>query len=241
MLVEVCANSLESAVNAQRAGANRVELCAELGVGGITPSHGLIKLVREQLSIPLHVLIRPRSGHFTYSDDEFDTMCADIEFCKMIGVDGIVSGALLEDHGIDIERTATLVALAKPLHFTFHRAFDWTTKPQEALPELEGIGVRTVLTSGQHMKAEEGLPNLKAWQKTSKVTIMAGAGITPDNAQLFRKAGLKAIHLSGSVFGNHVVVDSKISMNSEKHLFEDKIAVTNVDVVRQIVHAIKNP
>src|SRR5690606_17195590 len=109
MLVEVCANSLDSAWNAQRAGADRIELCSELGVGGITPSFGLIKMVKQQLDIPVHVLIRPRSGHFMYSDMEFEVMKADILACRELGVNGIVSGVLLKDFSVDEERTQELV------------------------------------------------------------------------------------------------------------------------------------
>ena len=137
MLVEVCANSLESARNAERAGADRIELCSELGVGGITPSVGLIQLVKKELTIPVHVLIRPRGGHFTYSDAEFEVMQADILACKALGVQGIVSGVLTEDFAVDVERMKVLVELAKPLHFTFHRAFDWVAEPLEAIKQLE--------------------------------------------------------------------------------------------------------
>ena len=115
MIVEVCANSLESARNAERAGANRIELCSELGVGGVTPSAGLIQLVKRELSIPVHVLIRPRGGHFTYSDAEFEVMKADILACKALGVHGIVSGILMDDFSLDVGRTKVLVELAKPM------------------------------------------------------------------------------------------------------------------------------
>ena len=124
MLVEVCANSLESAINAQEAGADRIELCVELGVGGITPSFGLISEVKKHLDIPIHVLIRPRSGHFTYSDFDFEVMKRDIAFCKEVEVDGIVSGILLPDFTLNMGRTETLVPLPRSLKYTFHRAFD---------------------------------------------------------------------------------------------------------------------
>ena len=239
MLVEVCANSLQSALNAQDAGADRIELCSELGVGGVTPSQGLIRLVRERLTIPIHVLIRPRSGHFTYSEAEFEVMLADIAFCKTIGVDGIVSGVLGEDFTLDEERTRELVWQSQPLHFTFHRAFDWVRNPQAALVKLEELGVNTVLTSGQNPSAAEGISNISTWQKTTKVTMMAGGGVNQDNVKLFLQAGLKALHFSATSVKHKMDLAGKIPMNSEKHLNESDVAVTNLELVRQIVHSVK--
>ncbi|RYC50535.1 copper homeostasis protein CutC [Flagellimonas olearia] len=239
MLVEVCANSLESALNAQKARADRIELCSELGVGGVTPSHGLLELVKQNLQIPIHVLIRPRSAHFTYSDAEFEVMKADIVQCKKAGVQGIVSGVLLKDGTLDVERTQELVNLAKPLHFTFHRAFEWIPDPLVALAKLEAMGVDTVLTSGGETSAEKGINHLEAWQQQTSMTIMAGGGVAPQNAPMFKAIGLSAIHCSGTSFGNPVDLEGKISMNSSKHLVEDEVAVTNEAVVRRIVQAVK--
>jgi len=129
MIVEVCANSLESALNAQKAGADRIELCAELAVGGLTPSFGLLQLVREHISIPVNILIRPRSGDFTYSHLEFEIMKKDIALCRELGFDGIVSGVLSKDFNLDYERTKELIEVSGPLQFTFHRAFDWVRDP----------------------------------------------------------------------------------------------------------------
>ncbi|WP_375323505.1 copper homeostasis protein CutC [Flagellimonas sp. GZD32] len=239
MLVEVCANSLESAVNAERAGADRIELCSELGVGGITPSAGLIELVKKELNIPVHVLLRPRGGHFTYSDYEIEVMKADILACKEMGVDGIVSGILNPDFTVDVDKTKTLVDLTGDLHFVFHRAFDWVANPNEALKQLEMIGVQTVLTSGGETSAEIGLRNLETWQQQTAMTIMAGGGVSPSNALKFKTAGLKAIHCSGTTFGNRVNIAHKISMNSSKHLVEDQVAVSNPEVLKAIVRAVK--
>ncbi|WP_222983183.1 copper homeostasis protein CutC [Flagellimonas meishanensis] len=239
MLVEVCANSLESALNAQNAGADRIELCSELAVGGVTPSFGVLALVRKKLNIPIHVLIRPRSGHFTYSDTEFEVMKADIEKCKEMGVEGIVSGVLRDDFSLDVERTAQLVELSKPLHFTFHRAFDWISDPESALKMLETIGVDTVLTSGMQNTALEGLEQLNMWQSQTQMTLMAGGGVNRDNAKKFMEAGLRALHLSGTFFVNYIDVTEKINMNSSKHWVEGEVAVTNVEQVRHIVQTVK--
>nr|WP_297789416.1 copper homeostasis protein CutC [uncultured Allomuricauda sp.] len=239
MLVEVCANSLESARNAQKAGADRIELCSELGVGGITPSAGLIELVKKELSIPVHVLIRPRGGHFTYSDAEFEVMKADVLRCKELGVDGIVSGILMKDFSIDIERTKELLDLASPMHFTFHRAFDWVSEPLEAIKQLEGLGVQTILTSGGEPSAENGIKKLGAWQQETSLTIMAGGGVSPKNASKFKEIGLQAIHCSGTLFKNELNLEDKISMNSAKHLVENKVAVSSLDMLNSILQAVK--
>ena len=240
MLVEVCANSLESALNAQEGGADRIELCSELGIGGVTPSYGLISSVKERLKIPIHVLIRPRSGHFTYTDFEFEVLLKDIEFCKDVGVNGIVSGVLNVDATLDVERTKQLVAASKPLHFTFHRAFDWIPNPNEALKDLESLAVDTILTSGKHLTAENGIKILEELNTQAKrIIIMAGSRITPKNVNLFKEIGLKAVHLSGTTFRNEVSIHRKISMNSQNHLAEQHIAVTNANRIRQIVQSVK--
>lgn len=240
MLVEVCANSLESALNAEKAGAARIELCTELGVGGITPSYGLITAVKEQLRIPVHVLVRPRSGHFMYTDTEFEVLLNDIKFCKNIGVDGIVSGVLNKDTTLDVKRTKQLVELSKPLHFTFHRAFDWIPNPKEALQELEVIGVDAILTSGKASTAANGIHLLAELNTIAKKsTIMAGAGVNLDNVNNFSKIGLKAVHLSGTTFGNKVSINRKLTINSQKHLKEHQVAVTNMEIICQIVQSVK--
>ncbi len=239
MLVEVCANSLASARHAERAGADRVELCSELGVGGVTPSTGLIQLVKGELNIPVHVLIRPRGGHFTYSDAEFEVMKADILACKELGVDGIVTGVLRDDFSIDVKRTNALVELSQGMHFTFHRAFDWVAKPLEAIKQFEDIGVQTILTSGAKSSSENGIENLNTWQQSTKISIMAGGGVSPGNASKFKEIGLRAIHCSGTSFENPVDLEGKISMNSSKHLVEDKVAVSSLDILNSIVRAVK--
>ncbi len=240
MLVEVCCNSLESALNAQAAGADRIELCSELGIGGITPSYGLLQLVLEKLTIPVHVLLRPRSGHFTYSDTEFDVLLQDLEVCKQLGVAGIVAGVLRADGTLDSARTQKLVANAKPLHFTFHRAFDWIPNKKEAIKELEAMGVDTVLTSGGEASAEMGLEVLKLLkQDLTVLELMPGAGIGKTNAHIFKNAGFNALHFSGTDFTNALAEYPPLSFTSEKHLQEHQVAVTKHAIVRQIVEIVK--
>ncbi|PWL40486.1 copper homeostasis protein CutC [Flagellimonas aquimarina] len=240
MLIEVCANSLESALNAQEAGADRIELCSELGVGGITPSHGLIEMVKERLDIPIHVLIRPRSGHFNYSEQEFEVMKKDIALCVKMEIDGIVSGILQSDFVLDFERTKELVEASRPLKFTFHRAFDWIPDPWQTMEQFEDLGIAYVLSSGQQTSALKGLNLLTDLNTiTKKCVVMAGGGINPENVEKFKNAKLKAIHLSGSSFGNMVNLNNKISMNSMAHLKEGQVAVTNKETIRQIVRGVK--
>lgn len=240
MIIEVCANSLESALNAQNGGADRIELCMELGVGGITPSPGLMKSIKEHISIPIHVLVRPRSGDFTYSNSDFETIKNDILFCKDMGFDGIVSGVLHKDFTIDVKRTKELVALAHGLEFTFHRAFDWVLEPLIALEQLEGLGVSNILTSGQETSAVKGLPLLEILQdKASACVILPGGGIRPENVLEFKKRKFKAVHLSGIQFYKSLDSTPRISMNTTTFFREETVAITAESVVRTIVGLVK--
>ncbi|SDE14271.1 copper homeostasis protein [Pricia antarctica] len=240
MLIEVCANSLQSAINAEKAGAHRIELCSELAVGGITPSYGLLKAIREKITIPVHVLIRPRSGDFTYSNGEFEIMKTDIETCINMGFKGIVSGVLKKDFTLDVERTKILIEASGDLSFTFHRAFDWVQHPLEALAKLESLGVDCILTSGQQNSAEEGIALLtELHQKAAVITIMPGGGIKPENITIFKDKGFGAAHLSGSKFVKTLPIHPKISMNSPSFLKDDEISVSKLETLQKIVNAVK--
>ena len=240
MLVEICANSYQSAINAEKSGANRIELCAELAVGGITPSYGLLKKVTKELTIPVHVLIRPRSGDFTFSDAEFSIMKENILLCKELGVSGIVSGVLHLDNSIDIERTKELVEISKPMSFTFHRAFDWIQNPLEEIKKLAKIGVVCILTSGQENSAEIGIQNLIAFQKaTSRITIMPGGGINQQNIKSFQENGFTEVHLSASS-QTKTIEKPTISMNSNKHFDETKLAVSDIEKIKNCIEIISD-
>ena len=240
MKLEICANSYQSAINAEKAGANRIELCSELAIGGITPSYGLLKKVMNDLTIPVHVLVRPRSGDFTYSDTEFQILKEDILICKELGVLGIVSGVLHIDNSIDIERTKELVEIAKPMNFTFHRAFDWVLNPIDEIKNLEAIGIVRILTSGQETSAEKGLNNLIEFQKaTSKITIMPGGGINQKNIKLFQENGFKEVHLSATS-QTKTIEKPSISMNSNKHFDETQIATSDIEHIKTCLDIISN-
>ena len=161
MIYEICASSFESAKNAEISGATRIELCSELGVGGVTPSYGLIKKVMDELSIGNCVLIRPRSGNFTYTNEEFDVMLCDINLCRELGCQGVVTGVLHRDNTIDEERTARLKEAAGTMEFIYHRAFDCAPDPIAAIKTLKRLGVERILTSGGKKSAIEGLELLK--------------------------------------------------------------------------------
>lgn len=240
MIIEVCANSFESALNAQNGGADRIELCVELGVGGITPSQGLMKCVKEHISIPVHVLVRPRSGDFTYSKSDFETIKNDILFCRDMGFEGVVSGVLHSDFKIDVKRTKELVDLATGMEFTFHRAFDWVVDPIEALQQLEGLGVSNILTSGQETSALKGLQVLRKLQDRASIcTIIPGGGIRPENLMEFKKREFKAVHLSGTKFYNTLNANPRISMFNPTFFREDVVALTEESVIKSIKGLVK--
>lgn len=186
-LLEVCCSSIESALIAQTAGADRIELCRNLDVGGITPDLKEILDARQQLHIPLNVLVRPRDGDFFYSDREFEMMLTTISYLGSIACNGVVIGMLNEDRTIDICRMKQLIAEARrcSLSVTFHRAFDETNDIFQALEDVIALGCDRILTSGGKASAWEGRSVLKLLnqQAAGRIILMPGAGVTPDNIQ----------------------------------------------------------
>ncbi|GAK94536.1 cytoplasmic copper homeostasis protein CutC [Nonlabens ulvanivorans] len=241
MLLEICASNYQSAVNAQKAGAHRIELCSELGTGGITPSYGLLKKVMEELTIPVMVLIRPRSGNFVYSNADFDIMKRDIELSKELGCAGIVSGVLTADFKIDIKRTSELIELARPLSFTFHRAFDHIINPEQAVVDLVNLGAKRILTSGQHSKAIDGIDNLKHYQKLAgdELIILPSGGINAGNCSAFAKANFKEIHASATEIIQQTN-EEKVPMNSPKFLQENIEVVSSKNNIAALLKKLKN-
>ena len=188
MIIEFCAESHEHAVKAEKAGADRIELCNDLHLDGLTPDYESAKKTINTLNIPVFILIRPKKGDFVYSDEEFELMKQDIIIFKEMGCKGIVSGVLNEDKTVDIERTKELVKLSRPLEFTFHRAFDIVSNPLVEIENLINIGIDRVLTSGQKNKAIEGLDLLRELRNKSKnrIKIMPGSGINESNIVNFK-------------------------------------------------------
>jgi copper homeostasis protein len=185
VIYEICVDSVEGVRAAKAAGADRVELCADLLEGGTTPSRGMMREARKVQGIRLHVIIRPRGGDFLFDDDEFSVMQADIETAKAEGADGVVIGLLTPDGAVDAPRTKELIARARPLAVTFHRAFDMTTDPFAALEALIGLGVERILTSGQEATVLEGLPLIAELigRAKNRIIIMPGGGITARNVE----------------------------------------------------------
>lgn len=240
MIIEVCANSLESALNAENGGADRIELCSELGVGGVTPSCGLVAAVLEKISIPVHVLIRPRSGNFTYSEMEFEVMLKDIEKYKEMGVSGIVSGVIKDDREIDLVKTSELLHASGDLHFTFHRAFDWLKDLSESLKKLQQLGVNTILTSGGKKNVDEGLKKLKELNKlSSNCMIMPGGGVNLKNIEQIKSAGFKAVHFSASKFIRNISHEIPVSMLSDKFLQDEIKTVSDTRLIKEMIHKIR--
>jgi len=199
LTLEIAAGSLGSALAAQAAGADRVELCEGLASGGTTPSYGTLALARERLRIPLFVLVRPRAGDFLYDARETEVMLRDIEMCVRLGCDGVAIGALLADGGIDLSLCERLVAAAGPLQVTFHRGFDAARDQAQALEQVIALGCQRVLTSGGQATAVEGADRIAALvaQAAGRVTVMPGAGIDAGNvAALATLTGAREWHAS---------------------------------------------
>ena len=237
--LEICLDSVESALIAQNAGADRIELCAALNVGGITPSAGMLRRVRELLRIPLMVMIRPRGGDFCYSEQELEVMHAEIALAKEYGADGVVLGILTPEGSVDVPRTRELVELARPLSVTFHRALDLTRDPFAALEDVIQCGAERILTSGQAATALEGLPLITALveKASGRISIMPGVGINAGNIRSFLQIqGISEVHMSasGSVDSPMTHRPEGVSFNSSEPPNEYLIARTDSAKIRQI-------
>jgi len=196
-LFELCADSLEAAKTAQAGGADRLELCEDLAISGVTPSRSLLAATLEAVSIPVHVLIRPRGGDFVYSDAEFSLMRSQIEDAKAAGAAGVAVGVLLPNGGVDVERTRGLVELARPLNVTFHRAFDETANLEEALEDVIRTGADCLLTSGGATNVLEGAEQIGRLQVQagSRLELMAGGGLKLNNLpEVVRRSKVTCLH-----------------------------------------------
>ncbi|HEX5002275.1 MAG TPA: copper homeostasis protein CutC [Bacteroidia bacterium] len=197
-LFEACVDSVADAIAAEASGVDRIELCGALSEGGLTPPLSLAEEVVKRVSIPVHIMIRPRSGDFYYTDEEYRLMIADVHHAKSAGAAGVVVGLLLTDGSIDIERSAQLMTAARPLKVVFHRAFDMTADPFLALEEIVGLGADAILTSGHRQAAEDGLDLIKELIKRAhqRVQIVAGGGINSGNVKLLAGAGVRNFHFT---------------------------------------------
>lgn len=196
-VLEICADSLESAIAAESGGAQRIELCSALAVGGLTPSLGLIRTVRSRINIGIHVMIRPRGGDFLYSDDDFAAMREDIMLAAQNGADGVALGLLTAEGDVDVKRTRELVELAGPMDVTFHRAIDMARDVEAALEDVIRTGADRVLTSGAEPTAMQGRHRIRelVLAADGRIGIIAGGGIRADNVQeLAQTTGVLEFH-----------------------------------------------
>jgi copper homeostasis protein len=205
ILLEISVESTHAAVAAVRGGAQRIELCAELRLGGLTPTEELMRGVRERVQVPIFGMIRPREGDFVYSESEFERMRSDIGLARRAGMDGIVLGLLTCEQNVDVKRTRELVNLAKPLPVTFHRAFDHITDLDAGLEDVIVTGATRVLTSGGASSAPAGMESLARLAATAKerIVVVPGGGINSTNiVQIARRTAARELHSGlGSVFG----------------------------------------
>ena len=196
-LLELCVETLKAAQAAEQGGANRIELCNRLDLGGITPGEELISATIQALSIPVHVLIRPRGGVFVYSVGEFDQMKEQLQWVRQAGAAGVALGVLLADGHVDVVRSGELVELARPMKVTFHRAFDRAPELDEALEEVIRTGADCLLTSGGEPNVLDGVKHLKRLviQAGDRIQIMAGGGLRLDSmAEVLEQTGLRCLH-----------------------------------------------
>ncbi|PSR54496.1 copper homeostasis protein CutC [Adhaeribacter arboris] len=236
LILEICTDSVYSCIQAEQGGAARVELCANLFEGGTTPTAGCLKIARQQIAIPIHVLLRPRGGDFCYTNDEFAVMQYDLEMIKSLGADGVVLGVLTPDGNMDVERTAALIKQARPLKVTFHRAFDMVADPVLALEQLIDLGVERLLTSGQEKSALEGSELIAELVRRAgnKLVVMPGGGITERNiARLHRETQAQEYHLTAreKLPSPMIYRNSNAFMGGELRLPEYELAFTNAQKV----------
>lgn len=238
-ILEACTNSVQSTIDAEKGGANRVELCAALYEGGTTPSAATIELACKMVQIPVYVIIRPRGGDFLYTDLEFEVMKHDIIFAKKAGAKGVVIGLLNADGSVDLERTRQLVEIASPMGVTFHRAFDMVNNPFVALDDVIAAGCERILTSGGQNKAFDGREQIAALvkQAAGRISIMAGSGVNVQNVEkLINESGISEVHSSGKarIPSGMTYKNTAIAMGGIPQIPEYDIDITSADNIRAI-------
>jgi len=227
-LLEICIDSVESAIKAEQAGADRLELCENLLQGGVTPSLGKINAVIQAVSIPVRILIRPKAGDFFYSESELNIIAQDIKLCTQTECEGLVVGALNPNSNIDEELLKKWKNFAKQKNLAFHRAFDVVKDPLKTAELLIQYGFDTILTSGQSASAEEGVGVLSELQRTygSKIKILAGGGVRTANiSKIHKETGITHFHSSAKTIlkqelkvsmGSSSIAEQTFSVNSEE-------------------------
>jgi len=232
-IVEVVTSSVYSSVQAEKGGATRIELCAALATAGVSPSTGMLEMVKKHVTVPVFVMVRPREGDFIYSDMEIEVMKREIDLAKKSGADGFVFGILHKDGTVNVEQTTELVKHCRPLPAVFHRAFDCTPNLSEALEDVIRTGCIRILTSGGKVNSLDGVDQLIQLQKQAgdRISIMPGGGIRPETfSKIFHKE-IKEYHLSGR---------TTISSDMYPTLFEMDYAETDEKAIRTVVSYIES-
>ena len=242
---EICANSVESCIAAQQAGADRVELCMGIPEGGTTPSYGEIQMARDLLrETKLHVIIRNRGGDFLYTQRELERMAMDIDLCRKIGVDGVVFGCLTAEGDVDNGANRFLLEHATGMNTTFHRAFDRCKEPLKNIESVISLGFNRVLTSGQQATAEMGIPLLHQLNNVvgDRIIIMAGCGVNENNIKKIQtETGVRAFHFSAREPKKSQMKYSNPSVFMGNADFdEDTIFETTINRVRKTIHALRD-
>ena len=238
--LEVCATSVASCIAAEKGGAHRIELCAGLADGGITPSPGFVRQALTKCSLPIFPIIRPRGGDFLYDDDEIEEMECDIRTFGKMGVAGFVFGILTPDGEPDLEANARMLKAANGRPCTFHRAFDMVLDPMDALEKVVRLGFARILTSGGRNSALEGVHLLRELTLAARerIIIMAGAGIRPDNAlEVVQKSGVTALHgtLQSPLDSRMLYRNPAVSMGGGNDSEEYLLRVTDKDKVKSLL------
>lgn len=240
---EICSGSLQSALNAQEAGADRVELCSALSLGGLTPSYGFIELARKRLKIDVNVLIRPRQGDFLYDSDEIAVMIRDIIACAQMGVNGVVIGALDQFGNVDVDACRAMVAVAKHhgMSVTFHRAIDRACNIMAALEDVISLGADRILSSGGKPTSLEGLETLAQMNAAAagRITIMPGGGVNAGNIrQILEVSGAQEIHFSGSqTIQSEMIYREGVSFTPDSLGGDFTRTESSVEKIRQMIQA----
>ena len=226
MILEACCDSLQSCLNAQKGGAWRVELCSALELGGLTPSSATIQLATQYTTMPIMVLIRPRVGDFFYSRYEIQTIRREIDNCKAMGATGVVIGLTEDDGTVPMKSLRDLVQAARPMEVTFHRAFDLTPNPFEATETIIEAGCDRILTSGQQVRAEQGIELIANLQEKygNDIRFMVGSGVHAGNIPAFAKCGITEFHMSGS---------RPVETGKSSDLFALNYAETDANAIRE--------
>jgi len=245
VLLEICCGSIDDAIEAEKGGANRVELCSALFLGGLTPSVGTIQEAKRRLKIPIMVMVRPRSGGFCYTEAEMATMERDAEAAIENGADGVVFGTLQSDGRIDLARCRRIRRLIGKRQAVFHRAFDVTPDPFEALEQLVDLNMTRILTSGQKESVPEGVQLIKSLIERAgdRIEILPGGGIQLWNAkEVIERTGCRQVHLTaaGTAFDPSTQARPEITFGGALHPPENRYLMTDAKVVRALSAMLKS-